>query len=389
MALSDYADNMDDEDELTPPVGALAVTRPDVKGLASVYDTAIQRLKASRSGEPSRAEKLFAISAALGSPTRTGTLGETFGNLSKVLGETTAGAREARTAREDKIAALEFAKAKELAQNEARFAELQMRYGTPKPVRLVVNPVTGAMQHPYTGKVVIPGAGGYTEETRRGVIGQKDPKGSWTPLPEYAQPNKLLKPIPAPLAVQHLDRRNLVRKIDKALAELERNPTATGLLRGVGEDVNQRFDEKGIRARAALTSISSTIIHDNAGASQAVKEVERLKPFVPSVTDTNAAAKIKLEQMRERALEDNATLELQYSDGYRPFTAAAASGAAKPATKEDAAGSRIADRRAQGVSLKPAPPEILAQARAAIAKGAPREAVAKRLKEKGFAPGGL
>lgn len=192
---SEYSKSDDNEYD-GPAVGALGVLRPDAKGLASVYDTAIQRLKASRSGEPSRAEKLFAISAALGSPTRTGTLGETFGNLSKVLGETTAGAREARTAREDKIAALEFAKAKELAQNEARFAELQMRYGTPKPASLVFD-VYGNGRDRYTGKVVAPAPQAVREETRRGVVGQVDPKGSWTPLPEYAQPSA--KVLPAPI----------------------------------------------------------------------------------------------------------------------------------------------------------------------------------------------
>jgi hypothetical protein len=64
-----------------------------------LLNAAQDRLRAKRVG-PSDAEKYFAIAAALGQPTRTGSFGETVGNLGTLLGKYSGAKREAESERE-------------------------------------------------------------------------------------------------------------------------------------------------------------------------------------------------------------------------------------------------------------------------------------------------
>lgn len=64
-----------------------------------LLQAAQDRLRAQRVG-PSDAEKYFAIAAALGQPTRTGSFGETVGNLGTLLGKYSGAKREAESERE-------------------------------------------------------------------------------------------------------------------------------------------------------------------------------------------------------------------------------------------------------------------------------------------------
>jgi len=64
-----------------------------------LLQAAQQRLRTQRVG-PSDAEKYFAIAAALGQPTRTGSFGETVGNLGTLLGKYSGAKREAESERE-------------------------------------------------------------------------------------------------------------------------------------------------------------------------------------------------------------------------------------------------------------------------------------------------
>lgn len=404
MALPGYEEDTDEED-VPPPVGALSVARPVSNGLTSMYDTAIERLRSSRSGESSRAEKLLAISAAFGAPSRTGTFGERMGTVSKVLGETTAASREARQAREDRIAALEFKKAEAEQASQDRKEELQLRYGTPKPTRLVANPVTGAMQDPYTGKVVVPGSD-VREETRRGVIGQVV-KGEFKPYAEYAQPGKSLKTVPRAIAQGYLDNQNSAKKLDAAIRALDAYPEAVGLSRMAGDAVNQRIDPKGVDARAAIADVGSLLIHDRSGAAVTISETPRLLPFVPMVTDSPAAAKKKLNRLLGLVNEANAGIEIAYDtgEGYQPIPGttpekpkgrdeeiraleaqrekrkgrtAPVTPATKPTTRQSAA-----------PTLKPVPDNIRQAAKAAIAAGRDRAGVIKKLRDNGYDPGNL
>lgn len=64
-----------------------------------LLQAAQQRLRTQRVG-PSDAEKYFAIAAALGQPTRTGSFGETIGNLGTLLSKYSGAKREAESERE-------------------------------------------------------------------------------------------------------------------------------------------------------------------------------------------------------------------------------------------------------------------------------------------------
>jgi hypothetical protein len=63
----------------------------------------------------------------------------------------------------------------------------------------------------------------------------------------------------------------------------------------MGDPVMQRLDPTGVEARAAIADIAGQRIHDRSGAAVTVGEAERLKPYVPNVTDTPATVKKKLE----------------------------------------------------------------------------------------------
>jgi len=68
------------------------------KANLDLLNAARSRLRDKRVG-PSDTERLFAIAAALGQPTRTGTFGETMGNLGALLGKYSGAQREAEEAR--------------------------------------------------------------------------------------------------------------------------------------------------------------------------------------------------------------------------------------------------------------------------------------------------
>ena len=70
-----------------------------LKANLALLEDARNRLRERRVG-PSDSEKWFAIAAALGQPTRTGSFGESLGNLSRVLMENKAAKREAEQSRE-------------------------------------------------------------------------------------------------------------------------------------------------------------------------------------------------------------------------------------------------------------------------------------------------
>lgn len=129
--------------------------------------------------------------------------------------------------------------------------------------------------------------------------------------------------------------------IDDALKELGAHSEAVGLKRGLGElpfmgtigdTYNQRKDPAGVAARAQLANVGSLIIHDRSGAAVTVSEYPRLAPFVPKVTDTPEAIRIKLGKLREALMADTKAIEEQLGIG----APAPASGAPPDATTEAA-----------------------------------------------------
>lgn len=105
------SDETGTEDTLSasPPAGALGsldavnaaqkIVTDRIRANIDLFTDAQRRLRERRVG-PSNAEKWLAIAAALGKPTRTGSFGESLGNLSETLGEQQAARRKAAEERE-------------------------------------------------------------------------------------------------------------------------------------------------------------------------------------------------------------------------------------------------------------------------------------------------
>ena len=78
---------------------AQSAVEKQISANLGLINAAKDRLRTQRVG-PSDAEKYFAIAAALGQPTRTGSFGETVGNLGTLLGKYSGAKREAESERE-------------------------------------------------------------------------------------------------------------------------------------------------------------------------------------------------------------------------------------------------------------------------------------------------
>jgi len=116
-------------------------------------------LRAQRTG-PSSAERLLAIAAALGQPTRTGSFGETLGNLGAVLGSQEKTKREAAA----QNAALAEKYGMQIGNEQLRLL-MQGQAGTGQMLRAALaregkqrrtgfNPQTGELQFMDTGELV-------------------------------------------------------------------------------------------------------------------------------------------------------------------------------------------------------------------------------------------
>jgi hypothetical protein len=108
------------------------------------------------------------------------------------------------------------------------------------------------------------------------------------------------------------------RGIDDALEAVMGRPNSAGLWTGAVPDVARQYlDLDGTKTRALIARISATEVHDMTGAAQSIAEVERLKPYIPLITDRPEAIIEKLrlmkremrQMMRDRAaMYPNATL---------------------------------------------------------------------------------
>jgi hypothetical protein len=110
------------------------------------------------------------------------------------------------------------------------------------------------------------------------------------------------KEIPATAQTAMLGNVAAIRKLSGTLDLLRKNPDATGYGPGLlnmlpGQTVN-RVMPGGAEARAGLADIGSMIIHDRSGAAVTVGEMEKLKPFIPTVYDDPASAQMKIQRLQ-------------------------------------------------------------------------------------------
>ncbi len=91
----------------------------------------------------------------------------------------------------------------------------------------------------------------------------------------------------------------MINKLDRAIKLVSDKPDAFGSMNYIGDAVRQRTDPGGVEARSLVADIAGQKIHDRAGASQTVTEVERLKPYIPNITDSPATILKKLPLFRQ------------------------------------------------------------------------------------------
>jgi len=128
------------------------------------------------------------------------------------------------------------------------------------------------------------------------VLVQQDKTGHILPVQGYSPKAANAAEVPASFNKAYVENRQSSADLDRALDLVSKNPDAFGaknFVPGV-----QRFDGKGIDARAAVANVGSLLIHDRSGAAVTVAEMPRLAPFVPAATDPPETVVKKLKQLK-------------------------------------------------------------------------------------------
>ena len=105
--------------------------------------------------------------------------------------------------------------------------------------------------------------------------------------------------------VEKLAQNNVtLTQIDRAMQMIDQHPQAFGMANLAGDAVRQRDipligDPEGVDARAIVANIAGQKIHDRSGAAVTIGEMERLKPYIPNVTDNAETVKKKLTLFRQ------------------------------------------------------------------------------------------
>lgn len=87
-----------------------------------------------------------------------------------------------------------------------------------------------------------------------------------------------------------------ISNIARAKQLVLESPQAFGAMNYLGDDIAQRRDPKGVSARAVVSDIAGQRIQDRSGAAVTVGEMERLRPYIPKITDTPETIIKKLEE---------------------------------------------------------------------------------------------
>jgi hypothetical protein len=130
------------------------------------------------------------------------------------------------------------------------------------------------------------------------------------------------KVIPAPIVKAYTENTAAIRKIDSALAALDKAPNSVGLDKAaMGDEIAQRMDPGGVEARALINDIGSLKIHDRSGAAVTAAEFPRLKPFIPKTSDNAATIKKKLGLFRKEyeAIQNDLGGIYNQEQGYKAF----------------------------------------------------------------------
>lgn len=359
--------------ELEPPPGTVTapVTAPvtataagPAQSAQSANDAA-RALDAYRKGlteqsssetDPDAAEKWFRLAAAFLSPTKTGKLGEAFSNAagSEVERRKTENLRKtaAKNKRDEMtLKGLEFdykfAHDKELTQREDerernRAALAIHLKGMDSPtfrgveasdINILLNGDPNSQEY----------AGAYARRSAPNVKSDGSsvyPNMNWAKVPtfklnpdsadgvtDHTKPKIEVAQKLIPPAVLKGVTENIfsITQIDQALQELEKyNGSGVGLVVGnLPSAITDTFNSRGVRLRAMIADIGSMKIHDRSGAAVTAAEFPRLRPFIPSPTDSPETIRTKLRQFRDQYINELRDQRSIYNEksGYKPVDA--------------------------------------------------------------------
>lgn len=120
------------------------------------------------------------------------------------------------------------------------------------------------------------------------------------------------KPPPTQVVSGYSANKAAIKKIDGAIAMLSAAPQSVGIIRGLGDGANQRFDPGGVEARQAIMDIAGQIMSDRSGAAQPAAELARLEPYLPNVTDTYDSVAKKLRGLKRELESTNTLMEYDF-----------------------------------------------------------------------------
>ena len=134
-----------------------------------------------------------------------------------------------------------------------------------------------------------------------------------------ADKEEKLKPIPPQINTAIITNQQSIQKLQDTLKMLDKNPDAVGVKGLLPQGILNRMDEEGMPVRAAIADVGSIVLHQRSGAAVTASEEPRLLPFIPTPSDTYAAAKTKVKRMLNYAISEQDALRGTYSEdqGYR------------------------------------------------------------------------
>jgi len=127
--------------------------------------------------------------------------------------------------------------------------------------------------------------------------------------------DKPLKSAPPTVLSAYQGNNQTLAQLDEAIAAVDKAPDKYfGLQGGFGDAYMQRLYPESTDARGKYFGVAAAKRHDITGAAMSATEAPDLRPFLPSATDTKAAAKTKLRNLRNEVLKNNSIMEAMYGD---------------------------------------------------------------------------
>ena len=313
--------------------------------------------QSSSETDPNAAEKWFRLAAAFLAPTKTGkgAFGEAIGNAAGVMGNIEKENTLRKTAeknKRDEMGLKGLALDYKLTSDEV----LALREDEKERNKALLAIRLKGMESPNRGveasdiNILLNGdpssreyAAAYARQGASRVMSdgtEVRPNMNWAEVPtfklksdsaggenNYGSPTIVPAPKPIPAAVVKGMTENIsaITQIDQTLQELENTQgSGVGFVEGnLPGAIADRINSRGVRLRAMIADIGSMKIHDRSGAAVTAAEFPRLRPFIPSPSDSPETIRTKLEQFRDQYFNElhNQRNAWSVKSGYKPVYA--------------------------------------------------------------------